>query len=87
MSPPYAAPGVYIEEITGPDVIAGVGTSTAAFLGPAADGPYTPKTITIFDDFKRHCLLNGLDDIGLTLEKGRAIDRFEKKNADVRPWA
>ena len=39
------------------------------------------------DDFKRHCLLNGLDDIGLTLEKALAIDSFEKKNADVRPWA
>jgi 3-isopropylmalate/(R)-2-methylmalate dehydratase small subunit len=39
------------------------------------------------DDFKRHCLLNGLDDIGLTLEKAPAIDRFEKKNAELRPWA
>jgi 3-isopropylmalate/(R)-2-methylmalate dehydratase small subunit len=39
------------------------------------------------DDFKRHCLLNGLDDIGLTLEKAPAIDRFEQKNAETRPWA
>jgi 3-isopropylmalate/(R)-2-methylmalate dehydratase small subunit len=39
------------------------------------------------DDFKRHCLLNGLDDIGLTLEKAAAIDSFEKRNASARPWA
>ena len=39
------------------------------------------------DDFKRHCLLNGLDDIGLTLEKADSIAAFEKKNAETRPWA
>ncbi|QRI62989.1 3-isopropylmalate dehydratase small subunit [Shinella sp. PSBB067] len=39
------------------------------------------------DAFRRHCLLNGLDDIGLTLEKAPAIDSFEKQNASARPWA
>ncbi|WP_331372528.1 3-isopropylmalate dehydratase small subunit [Sinorhizobium chiapasense] len=39
------------------------------------------------DAFKRHCLLNGLDDIGLTLERASAIDSFEQKNAASRPWA
>ena len=39
------------------------------------------------DAFKKHCLLNGLDDIGLTLEKATAIDAFEAKNASLRPWA
>nr|WP_295467782.1 3-isopropylmalate dehydratase small subunit [Mesorhizobium sp.] len=39
------------------------------------------------DAFKRHCLLNGLDDIGLTLEKAAAIDSFEKMNTASRPWA
>jgi len=39
------------------------------------------------DAFKKHCLLNGLDDIGLTLEKGAAITSFEQKNAETRPWA
>ncbi|MCC6519606.1 MAG: 3-isopropylmalate dehydratase small subunit, partial [Tabrizicola sp.] len=38
------------------------------------------------DAFKKHCLLNGLDDIGLTLEKTSAIDAFEAKNAVLRPW-
>ena len=39
------------------------------------------------DAFRRHCLLNGLDDIGLTLEKAGSIDSFEKQNASSRPWA
>ncbi|MCO5147292.1 MAG: 3-isopropylmalate dehydratase small subunit [Aquamicrobium sp.] len=39
------------------------------------------------DEFRRHCLLNGLDDIGLTMEKAPSIDRFEKTNAEARPWA
>jgi 3-isopropylmalate/(R)-2-methylmalate dehydratase small subunit len=39
------------------------------------------------DPFRKHCLLNGLDDIGLTLEKAAAIDTFEKRNATLHPWA
>lgn len=39
------------------------------------------------DAFKKHCLLNGLDDIGLTLEKASAIDSYEAKTATTRPWA
>ncbi|MEW9617344.1 3-isopropylmalate dehydratase small subunit [Shinella sp. S4-D37] len=39
------------------------------------------------DAFRRHCLLNGLDDIGLTLEKAASIDSFEKEAAVSRPWA
>lgn len=38
------------------------------------------------DPFRRHCLLNGLDDIGLTLEKSGAIDTFEDAIAGSRPW-
>jgi 3-isopropylmalate/(R)-2-methylmalate dehydratase small subunit len=39
------------------------------------------------DAFKKHCLLNGLDDIGLTLEKAASIDAYEAKTATTRPWA
>jgi 3-isopropylmalate/(R)-2-methylmalate dehydratase small subunit len=39
------------------------------------------------DAFKKHCMLNGLDDIGLTLEKAGSIDAYESKNATLRPWA
>lgn len=38
------------------------------------------------DPFKKHCLLNGLDDIALTLEKASAIDTFEAAATQARPW-
>ncbi|WP_226781997.1 3-isopropylmalate dehydratase small subunit [Oceaniglobus trochenteri] len=38
------------------------------------------------DSFRKHCLMNGLDDIGLTMEKVGAIDSFESKAAQERPW-
>ena len=38
------------------------------------------------DVSRKHCLLNGLDEIGLTLEKAPAIEAYEKKLAE-RPWA
>ncbi|MEO8244980.1 MAG: 3-isopropylmalate dehydratase small subunit [bacterium] len=39
------------------------------------------------DSHRKHCLINGLDDIGLTLEKVTAIDSFETRAAALRPWA
>jgi len=38
------------------------------------------------DPFTRHCLLNGLDDIGLTLEKSPAIQSFEDAQKSKTPW-
>lgn len=38
------------------------------------------------DDFKKHCLLNGLDDIALTLQKSDEISKFEEKNKELTPW-
>ena len=38
------------------------------------------------DPFKKHCLMNGLDDIGLTLEKKSSITSYEAKLASERPW-
>jgi 3-isopropylmalate/(R)-2-methylmalate dehydratase small subunit len=38
------------------------------------------------DPFKKHCLLEGLDDIGLTMEKAGSIDTFEAQAAQARPW-
>ena len=39
------------------------------------------------DRFPQHCLINGLDDIGLTMEKAPHIDNFESKAASTRAWA
>jgi 3-isopropylmalate dehydratase len=45
--------------------------------------PPVPFTI---DAFRRHCLLNGLDDIGLTLQHRELIEKFEEKRTTVWPW-
>jgi 3-isopropylmalate/(R)-2-methylmalate dehydratase small subunit len=39
------------------------------------------------DPFRKHCLLKGLDDIGLTKQKQDKIVSYEKQVADARPWA
>ena len=39
------------------------------------------------DSHRKHCLINGLDDIGLTMEKVAAIDSYEKNTAARHPWA
>jgi len=56
----------------------------AAQLVTGSDG-----TVYAFDidPHRKHCLLNGLDDIGLTLEKAGSIDAYEAKVGTLRPWA
>ena len=39
------------------------------------------------DPFRKHCLMNGLDDIGLTMEKKASIDSYEAKAKQERAWA
>jgi 3-isopropylmalate/(R)-2-methylmalate dehydratase small subunit len=39
------------------------------------------------DPFRKRCLMEGLDDIGLTLEKAEAIETFEQDARAARPWA
>jgi 3-isopropylmalate/(R)-2-methylmalate dehydratase small subunit len=39
-----------------------------------------------FDEFRRNCLINGLDDIGLTLQKDDAINAFEGKRKEAMDW-
>ncbi len=38
------------------------------------------------DPFRKHCLMNGLDDIGLTMEKAESIAAFEKQNTESHSW-
>ncbi|MFZ9756650.1 MAG: hypothetical protein ACO3BZ_01575, partial [Burkholderiaceae bacterium] len=38
------------------------------------------------EPFRKHCLLNGLDDIGLTLQKADKIKAYEAKRLQDRPW-
>ena len=48
-----------------------------------SDGQSFPFEV---DAFKKHCLLEGLDDIALTLDKAASIDAFEAKLATSQPW-
>jgi len=48
-----------------------------------SDGEVIPFEV---DAFRKHCLMNGLDDIGLTMEKVAAIDTFEARAEQSRPW-
>ncbi|MBT5913106.1 MAG: 3-isopropylmalate dehydratase small subunit [Rhodospirillaceae bacterium] len=38
------------------------------------------------DEFRKHCLINGLDDIGLTMQKQDSIGDFEKRREIEQPW-
>ncbi len=49
----------------------------------SSDGDVIPFEV---DAFKKHCLLEGLDDIGLTMEKAASIDTFEANASAARPW-
>jgi 3-isopropylmalate/(R)-2-methylmalate dehydratase small subunit len=49
----------------------------------SANTPTIPFTI---EPFRKHCLLHGLDDIGLTLEKEADIRTYEAANRQERPW-
>jgi 3-isopropylmalate/(R)-2-methylmalate dehydratase small subunit len=49
-------------------------------------GPDGGRVHFDIDPFRKHCLLTGLDDIGLTLEKAPSIDRFEARDRQARPW-
>lgn len=73
-----------------------------ALTQAASDSPDTPVTVDLaaqsvtfgntlsfsftIDPFRRRCLLEGLDDIGLTLEKSSAIDAYEARMNGEKPW-
>ncbi|MBS1181970.1 MAG: leuD [Proteobacteria bacterium] len=62
-------------------------TLTVDLVNQVIKGPDGGSISFEIDAFKKHCLLNGLDDIGLTLEKASEIAAFETKNATTHPWA
>jgi len=48
--------------------------------------PYQDRFAFALDPFRRHCLLNGLDEIGLTMARGEAIGGFEASRTAAQPW-
>jgi len=49
-------------------------------------GPDGGRISFEIDPFRKHCLLQGLDDIGLTMQKQEHIHGFEEKLSQTRPW-
>ncbi|MFZ5747490.1 MAG: 3-isopropylmalate dehydratase small subunit [Pseudomonadota bacterium] len=48
--------------------------------------PYQDRFPFELDSFRRQCLMEGLDEVGMTLAKDTAISNFESKVAEQRPW-
>ena len=48
--------------------------------------PYQDRFEFEIDPFRKHCLLNGVDEIGLTLQSSEAISTYETKIAASQPW-
>ena len=65
----------------GANAVVSVDLEKQEITGP--DGGTVPFEI---DAFRKHCLLNGLDDIGLTLEKEAKIDAYEAGRPQAQPW-
>ncbi len=61
-------------------------TLTVDLEAQTIEGPDGGSISFEIDPFKKQCLLEGLDDIGQTLQKVAAIDTFEAKVAQQRPW-
>jgi len=48
--------------------------------------PFQDRFRFEIDPFRKHCLLDGLDEVGMTMARGAAISGFESRMADERPW-
>jgi 3-isopropylmalate/(R)-2-methylmalate dehydratase small subunit len=48
--------------------------------------PFQDRFAFAIDPFRRHCLMNGLDEVGLTLARNDAIAGYERQMAADRPW-
>ena len=61
-------------------------TITVDLVNQTISGPDGGEVKFDVDPFRKHCLLEGLDDIGLTLQKGDAIDSYEDQQKANQPW-
>ena len=61
-------------------------TMTVDLAAQEITRPDGEKIAFEIDAHRKHCLLNGLDDIGLTLEKAKKIDSFEAGRTTSQPW-
>ena len=67
------------EELPASELVVDLETQTVS----TADGSFTRRFE--IDPFVKHCLLEGLDDIGLTMQEAEAIERFEASRREILP--
>lgn len=48
--------------------------------------PFQDRFVFEIDPFRRHCLLEGLDEVGLTLSRDKAISEYETRHGNEMPW-
>ena len=61
-------------------------TLTVNLVSQTISGPDGDEISFEVDTFKKHCLINGLDDIGLSMEKKDQIESYEDKIKTSQPW-
>ena len=83
---PIALPQAEVDKLMDDAERGANATLTVDLASQTISGPDGGTIHFDIDPFRKHCLLNGLDDIGLTLEKSAAIAGFEAKAAAERPW-
>jgi len=81
--------------VLGPDIIDSLFSQVAFTEGYKLSVDLSAQTVTtpigevhqfVVDAFRKHCLLNGLDDIGLTMQQQDKIKLFEVKHKKAQPW-
>src|SRR5580700_4085070 len=82
----YLSPGVYVEEIPGPQTIEGVSTSTAGFVGLARMGPIsgTPSVLTCVSDYV--ATYGSLDELNLIDYAGNVVTIVNYLGQSVREF-
>ncbi len=81
--------------VLGADIVDALFKQVLAHEGYQLDIDLSAQTVTTpagqsyhfdVDPFRKHCLLNGLDDIGLTMQQQDKIKAFEAKHRQAQPW-
>ncbi|MDH5411633.1 MAG: 3-isopropylmalate dehydratase small subunit, partial [Alphaproteobacteria bacterium] len=83
---PIRLPQEQIDQLMGDAGKGANATMTIDLEAQEITRPDGEKIAFELDSHRKHCLLNGLDDIGLTLQKKDKIDSFEAKRKQTQPW-
>jgi len=83
---PVALPREQVEVLMEQATLGGNATFTVDLAVQTVTGPDGSSVNFEVDPFRKDCLMRGLDDIGLTLEKAPKIDAFETEQRSTQPW-